>query len=360
MKPIGLHDLRDLVRSESLQRWYTRYAELQAEVANARERRDDLLAQSSLLGFKADQTQHIADELLFRAGECEELAAGASSECAQIENTSFEVLSAFERQRTRASVTWGELGRYEARIEEARAKASEVRARLDAARRMATREAEAEAQRLRVRLQVLELLTAQLGSELADREKVLSAEEQRKDQLWTEEEATWSAAFRALLARAEYDYQARRVRARAEKLFGQTNEERQRVEKLAGEAEAQGQRIAQLQTEIAQHLQRGRREFECVLIEEFLYWPREDDGQTAFCVPLVAETQHFNVQVAPMQIYEVERNRGLAFISPVPEDADRNDDDPRLAVFFGKGPEAAVAEPELEVSIDALVSTDEG
>ena len=52
----------------------------------------------------------------------------------------------------------------------------------------------------------------------------------------------------------------------------------------------------------------------------------------AFCVPLIDEDFHFNIQLSALHIYQVERARGLDFIEPVVGEDVRVREDPRHAV----------------------------
>jgi hypothetical protein len=106
---------------------------------------------------------------------------------------------------------------------------------------------------------------------------------------------------------------------------------------LKAESTAAEQRIRQLEEGFAKHLEVARSRFECTLVEEFLYWPRQDDVRSAICVPLIAERQHFNIQISPLSIYQVERARGLEFIEPMVAEMGVPDDDPRLEHFFHEG-----------------------
>ena len=54
------------------------------------------------------------------------------------------------------------------------------------------------------------------------------------------------------------------------------------------------------------------------------------------CVPLIDEQSHFNIQIKALKVYQIERDKGLDFIEPVP-DEELNDDDPRLNSFFLEG-----------------------
>ena len=108
-------------------------------------------------------------------------------------------------------------------------------------------------------------------------------------------------------------------------------------------------RIADLEREYDALLAEGRRSFDSTLINEFLYWPHADDVKAALAVPLIDERNHFNIQVAALQVYRLERSRGLEFFEPVLDDGEsqsdtQGQDDPRLETFFLEGrPRTAAA-----------------
>jgi hypothetical protein len=86
-------------------------------------------------------------------------------------------------------------------------------------------------------------------------------------------------------------------------------------------------------------LSEGEERFECVAIAEFLYWPHHDDMRAALCVPLVDALAHLNIQVFKLQIYRIERAKGLRFIEPLPIEGSKEDEDAaRLESFFAGRP----------------------
>ena len=106
------------------------------------------------------------------------------------------------------------------------------------------------------------------------------------------------------------------------------------LEKAAQEAV---NRIRELEAAMAAHLEQGRVLFGCAIIADFLYWPRQEDVRAAFCVPLIVEREHLNIEVMPLSVYHIDHVRGLDFLEPVPEAADMSDADPRLEAFFATG-----------------------
>lgn len=337
MKARSASSVRELLGSAELSGWFRRYQDLRQAIEAARVRRGDLLGQAYMVRYRAELTQQDGDQRLFAGGECEDLAARSHAEAAEIENNSFESLSAYELQRQRAIDVLSECDGLEKLVEDERQVASDLRARLDAARKSQTPEGRSEAQRLEMRLEEIELRVGEYARR--EREAALrrQREEARKQELWLDVEAAWSASFRASMARGEFAFEGRRVRAESEALFQRAAAERQRVAELEADAERVRRRVAELEEAYDGLLEEGRRAFDCVLINEFLYWPDADDVKAVLCVPLVDDLDQLNIQIHALQLYRLERGRGLEYVEPVPEHDPRagdGGDDPRLAAFF--------------------------
>ena len=336
MKVKSAREIRNILRSEPFSIWYRRFNELREELRANRIRREELLAKINMVAYAAEATHQAADEKVYEAGEYEDLSARAHAEFAEIENESFEALGEFEAQRLHATEVWGQFGRLENDLEEHRQRAADLRARVEGVRQAGRADADAEATRLEVRLKDAEEALRRLNQEVEDsRARVLEASA-RRDRMWGDVEVTWSRAFRANVARAEYRYQAKRVQAETEALFAKAAQERKHAEELMQEVRGIEELIASLDTQYEEHLERGRTAFECTLERDFLYWPSDDDVKTVYCVALIDEPIHFNIQVVALQIYRVERSRGVDFIEPLPEQ-EAVDDDPRLHAFFREG-----------------------
>ena len=295
MKTMSVGSVRELLRAAEYTGWYQRYKSARSAIEGARVRREDLLSQAHMVRYKAELTQQTADERLFAAGEFEDLAARANAEFVEIENNSFEVLSAFELQRQQAIDAISEHDRSEKLLEDERQLASELRARADAAKKHKTPEGQAEAERLESRLREVEIRVQALGKAEEEAEERRGREGAKKQDLWLDVEAAWSSSFRANMARTEFAYEGRRVRTESEELFARASAERRRVEELEAEAERMVGRVAELEREYDLILEEGRRAFDCALINEFLYWPHADDVKAALCVPLIDESKHFNI-----------------------------------------------------------------
>ena len=110
------------------------------------------------------------------------------------------------------------------------------------------------------------------------------------------------------------------------------------------QSEAAAQELARLEGQLVQLLAQAEERFHCVAVSEFLYWPHEDDVRGALCVPLVGDMHHLNIQVAKLQIYSIERAKGLKYIEPLAQDVlDDVEDAVRLTRFFTDRPGGARA-----------------
>ncbi|MBI3178288.1 MAG: hypothetical protein HYZ27_01425 [Deltaproteobacteria bacterium] len=331
-------EVRDLLGSPAFVAWFERYNELRRSMVEAREHYRDLLVQAAMARFKSDLTTQWADDRVLEAGECEDRAGQAAAEFAEIENSSFEMVSKFEMQRQRATEAWEEMDRSEELLEEQRQGAADLRARADAARKIGSPEGVGEAERIAARLADVETRITLHAKEVEQARARQQLADDLKTRMWSEVEGAWSSAFRANLARTEHAYQGRKVRGEVEELFQRAGGERRRIDDLEREAERTLAQAGAIEADFEQLLAEARRLFECTLVREFLYWPQTDDVRLAWCVPLIDERNHLNIQVRALEIYVVERSRGLDFLEPLPEtDRDKREGDPRLERFFREG-----------------------
>ena len=334
-------EVRDLIGSEPFNTWYSRYQTVRQAIQAARDRHFEVEAESAMVTLRAEYSQRRADECLFRAGECEDLGELAHAEFAEIENTSFEMLSEFETERRRTTESWQATDRLEKSFEDEKQRLREMQARIDTVRESKASEAQAEADRLEGRARELEHSIHRTEKDVEAARAKQGTLEQHKDSLWVDVEDAWSRAFQANIARTEYAYEGRRARGEAESLFGQSTTERRRIDALHAEAVQVKQRIFELATELDKLLQTARDDFHCVLIEEFLFWPQKGNVATAWVVPLIDERHHLNIQVEALQLYQVERSKGLDFVEPVPEEGEAPPQDLRLDAFFAPVKHAA-------------------
>lgn len=319
--PKNVHDVRELIASKRFTDWFARYDTLYRNLQDLRHHDVDALVRAVL-----------------RAGEFEGEAASAEATYADLDS-SFEYLGEYERQRGIASDCWINLGRLEHLLAEHRQEASELRAELTASHKKAdARSHEVERARLENELKTAETMVTELAAQVEEAEDLLDTETKRRDNLWRVVEEMWMKAFRANMARIEYDFLTTRTRAEVDVLArehavpqgdnGAQEDDLETVEKRTAEAEQ----------ELIEALEEADGAFECAAIAEFLYWPQEDDRRGAVCVPLVGDRDHLNVQVDKLQVYRIDRNKGLKSIEPLPEVVDSDDDGVRLLDFFSGRP----------------------
>jgi hypothetical protein len=65
-------------------------------------------------------------------------------------------------------------------------------------------------------------------------------------------------------------------------------------------------------------LRDARERFGCAVGEEFLYWRQREDKDGAYCVPLIADAENYNLDVRRLSIYRLKRQRGVEFMEPAP------------------------------------------
>ena len=328
------HELRDLIRSESFMNWYRQYNILRESSKITALRLVDLRAQASLLALKAENTQHNADDCVYRAGEYEDLALMAQADFAEIENTSFEQLSQFETERRRATDSWQASDNADKQVEDLRQNLNDLRTRAEAARRVRSPEGMSEAERIDMRARELETTLERTIRDATEARTRLNTMQGNKERMWVGVEQSWSRAFRANMARAEYMYLARRARTEAEEQFARAAAERRSIDHLVDEAKVAEQQMLALKLEYKAHLERGREQFGCVIIDEFMYWPQQEKVSGAWTVPLVDERRHLNLQVAALQLYQLERGTGLDAVEPWASEVEGNEPDARLDAFF--------------------------
>ena len=333
MKAKRLREVRELLDSDAFKSWFQIYQSQRCELREQRERRGDLLGQVRMFAFRVEYLQQAGDDTVMESGACEDRSAQAAAELAHIENESFESLSSFETQRQKTTDLWSDLSGTESFLEENRQRASDIRMKLEAGHPGAAQDRE----RLAAELKSLDEQVRSGGEAVAAARERLAQEEKRRDTLWREVETSWLESFRALMAKSEYAYRSRQVRSEAERLFERVQKERLKIKELEDEARITEKRLSDLEREHQELLARGRSSFDCVLVGEFLYWPSEGDFKSAFCVPLIDERDHLNIQVSALQVYHIERGKGLDLIEPVSDETE-DGEDPRLESFFGDRP----------------------
>jgi len=282
MKALRLSELRDLLQGAPFTTWWSELTRAARSLLEAAGRHQELRAQAEIMAHKAELAQQAAIDAFSEGGVAEEAAAQATADAQEAENRALALVAHYEEQRFRTSDLWYRLGGLERTVEETPE---------GPGRRQLDRQRQA------------------LAEEYA-------AEDQRRDRLWGEVEASWSRSFERSLMAQEHGEQARRVRREAERLFRETEDRRSRARQLAAEAEAAGREEGAAGQVRAELLERAGRELGCQPGDRFLYWRHLDDQRAAFAVALTDDAEAFNVEVKALAIYTVGPQRGLTFLAP--------------------------------------------
>jgi hypothetical protein len=319
MKPKRLAEIRALLSEPDFQGWWDALQRARVELSAREKAYDELLSQTTLMEFRAELTQKNAIDTLYRAGACEDAAANMVFEATELENRSFRAVADFEEQRYRASEVWYRLGAAEKLLDERK---------------------ETHAQQKSKKSET-ELNTAEKDLRVASAE--YEREMGRKNHLWEEVERIWARSAEVSLLVAEQKLRGKRIRKQAEGLFALAEERKMRARELRAEAEGASAAREAAEVRIRTLLQEARERFGCAAGEEFLYFRQKDNQKLAFCIPLVEDGETYNVDVKPLAVYAVDRQRGVAFLEPARADAPSVEEgDRRFEEYFLKGRKGAL------------------
>lgn len=292
MTPKRLSEVLALLAEPDFQTWWAELQKRRAEVETAQKQHVELLSEAALTEFRSELAQKTAIDTLYRAGECDDTAASMLFEGTDLENRSYRAVSDFEELRFKVSEIWYRLGAAEKILDE-------------------QREAHAKAN------------SKKSESELKSAERTYRAacdeyerETGRKNRLWDEVERIWAKSAEVNLLVAEHHLRAKRVRKEAEGLFAEAEERKRLSADLRSKAEAASSRCEAAETALRAVMDRARELFGCAVGTDFLYFQRKDSPKVAFCVSLIEDHDSYNVEVAPLSVYLVDRQRGVAFLEP--------------------------------------------
>ncbi len=320
MKPKRINEVLSLIAELEFQGWWAEIQKGRAELEGAQMRYDELLAEAALMEFKAELSQKDAIDTLYRAGECEDAAANMLVEGTELENRSYRAVSDFEEQRYKVSEIWYRLGASEKMLDERR----------EAQTKRTTRKSESE------------LKTAELTHRTArddyDRETA------RRNQLWDEVERIWARSAEVNLLVAEQRLRGKRIRKEAEALFASAEERKRRSADLRAQVEAASGRCEAARSALGSVLGRAREQFGCATGTDFLYFREKENQRMVICLSLIEDHDNYNVELKPLSVYLVDRQRGVAFLEPscgnVPS---RQQGDQRFEDYFLRGRKGAVS-----------------
>ncbi len=321
MKSYRVNSLRELVSSSDFLTWHGKHSEMSLALRELEDKREALEFDLNIAKYRADSFQNFADETLFKAGDLEDQSARSEAQYAEIENDSFQLLSDFEDKSRDEEQARIELHGIEKVILDYKERRDD--------RASQSGENDSKVKELADEINSLEKQAAVARGKFEEQSKLREA-------LWERVEDTWGNAFRANMARSEFSYQGRRIHSKAESYFAKADEVRKEVAELSDDIAKTDERLASARADRARHLDDAKKNFDCTVVDEFLFWPNSDDVHAALCVPLIDEQSHFNIQIKALKVYQIERDKGLDFIEPVP-DEELNDEDPRLNSFFTEG-----------------------
>ena len=294
MRAKSYAEVREVLTSADFRGWFEELGRATQAQKDAAERFDELVTQSTLLDFRAELAQKNAIDTLYQAGECEDLAARLNAESEELENRSFEAVARFEAHRVKATEIWYRLGAIEKALQEQR---DHTAPRAELAKR---------------------------EEEYSLVEAEYRRETEQKEKLWSEVEQLWQSSAEKSLLLHEKTVQGRKVRKLAERLFREAEDRKLRGRKLRMDADEQSVRKGKQQKRIAELLQEAQGRFECAVGEEFLYFRQKENREGIYAVSLISDADSYNLEVAPLAIYQVDRQHGVGLLGQTAQPPDPN------------------------------------
>ncbi len=338
MRAVSLRELRQLLQGQTFLSWWKEYGEAFAAESEARARRAQLAEAMRVADIEAEAGQRRALDAFSDAGAAEEEAARIAGEAQADEVRALEHVGRFEEQRFRTSDVWYRLGGAEREVEVRREAVAKVKGN------------GAEAERARAHAQA-----ALDGAEknLRALRDEYSEEYRKRGGLWDEVEAAWERSFERALLASEHTTRARRIMRDSEGLFREADEKRVRARELRDQADTAERALDDAARRRAGLREAARDRFGCVAGDSFLYWRHPDDQRSAWAVALREDGAGWNVPVRPLEVYLVNRLRGVSFLEPAREglpltveEGDRRFEDYFLGPRSGGRPEESAAEPK--------------
>lgn len=305
MRAVPLRELRELLQGAPFTAWWAEYGAVLAGERSARAGNDQVRARLRLADLEAEAAQRVAIDTFSAAGETEEEAARVAAEAQAHEVRALEQVGRFEEQRFRTSDLWYRLGGAERTVELKREAQAQVGKLPEGERARAQGQAESA-------LRLAERQLRALQDEYAE-------EDRKRTRLWGEVEAAWERSFERSLLAAERATGSRRIIRDAERLFHDAEQQRLQARKLREEADQAERALAEAARRRSSLLEAARDRFGCVAGESFLYWRHPDDPRAAWAVALAEDGAGWNLPVKPLEVYTVNRVRGVAFLEPARE-----------------------------------------
>ncbi|MCX7945295.1 MAG: hypothetical protein N2746_12375 [Deltaproteobacteria bacterium] len=333
MKAKYLKEIKNLLESPAFKEWWAKYSEKQKEILNITSEIDTIMAEENNHRFNANLVQKRALDKIEESTQMDALAAKWMAEASDMDNKSYEAVARFESKRVEVSELWFKVGAIDHELENVKAEINTLRERLSVA---SDRQ---EVINLRTALKNKEQALESLNKEFARVSELYEREAAKKKKLWEEVEMIWGISIEYNLKVAEAQAKSKRFKKEAEKLLKESNyyirkanEKQSQLEQLNSEREKDIRYIGEL-------LRLAREKFECIAEDEFLYWQQKENAQLIYCVPLITDLDNYNIEIRALNIYQVDRSKGVSFIEPLVVDRKRisDEEDTRIDDFFLKG-----------------------
>ncbi|HUU00647.1 MAG TPA: hypothetical protein VM425_04305 [Myxococcota bacterium] len=332
MKSFWLREVTAILDKDEFRKWWKSLVELEQRLTAVRLRYDELLVQVNLMEFRAEFTQKGAIDALYLAGEYEDTAARLLADAAEIENKSYEAVANFESQRIHVSDLFSQMGAVEHRLLSAEAEMRPRKLELQGAGQNGERE---ELERL---LRRSEAEVKKLQKDQREAAALYERENSRKMSLWEEVEHMWTRSLDINLGVSERRVKSKHARRESERLFKEAEQHKHKAKTLRSESEETKKKTDEIKLSIEDLRSSARKLFGCLVGEEFLYWPRRENINEVYCVPVNDHAEGFNIELRAKNIYLIHRQRGVEFIEPLPpEDETQADEDKRIDDFFWSG-----------------------
>jgi hypothetical protein len=332
MKALWLREVQAILGREDFLDWWRSLLDLEQKLFAVGSRHEELLAQQNLMDFRAEFTQKNAIDSLYLAGEYEDTAAQLLAEASEIENKSYEAVANFESQRISVSDIFSRMGAVEHNFLSAQ---TGVRGLRDSVESEKDRE---RAEELKKILKRREADPIRLEKEFREASMLYERENARKMSMWEEVEQMWARSLDINLGVSERRVKSKRARREAERLFKEAEQHKRSSKNLQTEAHEADQKKKDIQQAIEDLRTSARRLFGCLVGEEFLYWPRRENTNEVYCVPINDHVDGFNIELRAKNIYLISRQRGVEFIEPLPPAGEVTEEqDRRIDEFFQRG-----------------------
>lgn len=333
MRAKQLKEIKSLLQSPEFKEWWSKYNEKQREISRIKAELDTKLAEENHQQFNANLQQKRALDMIEESSQMEALAAQWIAEASDLDNKSYEAVARFESKRVEVSELWFKVGALDHEVETVKAEINTLRERLASA---ADRQ---EVISLRTTLKNKEQMLDSLTKEFTRVSELYEREAAKKKKLWEEVEIIWAKITEYNLKVAEAQVKSKRFKREAERLLRESNNFNKRIAELKAEQEELYSALEKDKQYIEELLRLAREQFECIAEDEFLYWQQKENSQLIYCVPLITDLDNYNIEIRALNIYQVDRTRGITFIEPLVEERKRisDEEDTRIDDFFLKG-----------------------